>query len=98
MAGLLEAPMPIMSGARHLAEIVDRGFGAGRSVSRHAPPVRDLRSEECPRSEERRVGKECRSRGWPDHEKKKKKGDAQRRVKVHPGHGENSQKRGDDDR
>src|SRR5690554_8136408 len=23
------------------------------------------------RSEERRVGKECRSRGWPDHEKKK---------------------------
>src|SRR5439155_3497239 len=22
------------------------------------------------RSEERRVGKECRSRGWPDHEKK----------------------------
>ncbi len=30
--------------------IVDRGFGAGRRVSRHAPPVRDLRSEECPRS------------------------------------------------
>src|SRR5690349_24083328 len=26
----------------------------------------------APRSEERRVGKECRSRGWPDHEKKKK--------------------------
>src|SRR5207302_9512222 len=25
------------------------------------------------RSEERRVGKECRSRGWADHEKKKKK-------------------------
>src|SRR5438874_3677115 len=24
------------------------------------------------RSEERRVGKECRSRGWPNHEKKKK--------------------------
>src|SRR5436305_14978478 len=23
------------------------------------------------RSEERRVGKECRSRGWPDHRKKK---------------------------
>src|SRR5438034_2377446 len=27
---------------------------------------------ESSRSEERRVGKECRSRGWPDHEKKKK--------------------------
>src|SRR5438034_10252407 len=26
------------------------------------------------RSEERRVGKECRSRWWPYHEKKKKKG------------------------
>src|SRR5206468_5437574 len=26
-----------------------------------------------PRSEERRVGKECRSGWWPDHEKKKKK-------------------------
>src|SRR5439155_17284487 len=26
------------------------------------------------RSEERRVGKECRSRGWLDHEKKKIKG------------------------
>src|SRR5207247_10868984 len=25
------------------------------------------------RSEERRVGKECRCRGWPDHEKKKKR-------------------------
>src|SRR5688572_33121322 len=25
-----------------------------------------------PRSEERRVGKECRSRWWPDHYKKKK--------------------------
>src|SRR5438045_4366780 len=25
------------------------------------------------RSEERRVGKECRSRGWPYHEKKKRK-------------------------
>src|SRR5438105_12663568 len=28
------------------------------------------------RSEERRVGKECRSRWWPYHEKKKKEGDA----------------------
>src|SRR5690625_7303532 len=26
------------------------------------------------RSEERRVGKECRSRGWPEPDKKKKKG------------------------
>src|SRR5262249_12596251 len=25
------------------------------------------------RSEERRVGKECRSRGWPDHERKKQR-------------------------
>src|SRR5437762_10582895 len=26
-----------------------------------------------PRSEERRVGKECRARGWTEHERKKKK-------------------------
>src|SRR5688572_33500563 len=32
------------------------------------PLVRALQS--TPRSEERRVGKECRSRWWPDHEKK----------------------------
>src|SRR5207248_10913348 len=34
------------------------------------------------RSEERRVGKECRSRGSPDHEKKKKKNGKRRGSKV----------------
>src|SRR5690554_8028629 len=32
------------------------------------------------RSEERRVGKECRSRGWPEHEKKKSKNVSKGRV------------------
>src|SRR5437868_13401583 len=32
------------------------------------------------RSEERRVGKECRSRWWTDQEKKKKRTDRERRV------------------
>src|SRR6266704_5910785 len=32
--------------------------------------ARSTRSQE--RSEERRVGKECRARWWPDHSKKKK--------------------------
>src|SRR5689334_24460339 len=31
----------------------------------------DLALTSASRSEERRVGKECRSRWWPDHEKKK---------------------------
>src|SRR5438270_14004172 len=34
------------------------------------------------RSEERRVGKECRSRWWPNHEKKKKE-DQERIIEVH---------------
>src|SRR2546430_16353855 len=33
----------------------------------------NLKWEETTRSEERRVGEECRSRWWPDHLKKKKK-------------------------
>src|SRR5438552_16649432 len=39
-----------------------RSFDAG---ARHTEPVREVRSEE------RRVGKECRCRGWPYHQKKK---------------------------
>src|SRR5262249_59773398 len=34
---------------------------------RHERPRRDLPRHGLSRSEERRVGKECRSRGWPYH-------------------------------
>src|SRR5690348_17692688 len=45
--------------------------GPGRH--RRPPPYhRYVLGPREPRSEERRVGKECRSRGWPYHEKKKK--------------------------
>src|SRR5690348_17984412 len=47
---------------------VERDGVAGRRQARGRP----ARSEQCPRSEERRVGKECRSRWWPYHQKKKK--------------------------
>src|SRR5438309_9439531 len=40
-----------------------------------------LQSNGCVRSEERRVGKECRSRWWPDHEKKKKEREKRDRGK-----------------
>src|SRR5262249_59480616 len=43
-----------------------RGRSRGRchqACRRSAAP--DRGSSSCPRSEERRVGKECRSRGWP---------------------------------
>src|SRR5690554_8159252 len=36
----------------------------------------DIRTSAKDRSEERRVGKECRSRWWPDQEKKKYVGQA----------------------
>src|SRR6266511_811216 len=43
----------------------------GRSPTSRVAPRRDSRAVK-PRSEERRVGKECRSRWSPDHEKKKR--------------------------
>src|SRR5438552_16317170 len=36
-------------------------------------PVASQRAAQPRRSEERRVGKECRSRGWAYHDKKKKR-------------------------
>src|SRR5205807_9357992 len=44
----------------------DRGLGVARGHRRRA-----LQVDEGQRSEERRVGKECRSRWSPDHQKKK---------------------------
>src|SRR5438552_7345750 len=50
---------------------VRRVSRAGRCRPRRGPRCR--RGRKRMRSEERRVGKECRSRWSPDHEKKKKK-------------------------
>src|SRR5437764_3505316 len=57
------------------------GFQAGGAVGDahwhgHSAAGRTLDG----RSEERRVGKECRSRWWPDHEKKKKKMDTEEQI------------------
>src|SRR5437660_9905198 len=46
------------------------GLGLSGKIVADAPP----------RSEERRVGKECRSRGWPDHEKKKEANEIERKT------------------
>src|SRR5690242_21942053 len=49
--------------------------GLGVGVGLYAPAIEhggEVRTAAEPRSEERRVGKECRSRWSPDHEKKKK--------------------------
>src|SRR4051794_41909625 len=45
----------------------------GRLVAEDGDPAGSGRDQPHERSEERRVGKECRSRGSPDHLKKKKK-------------------------
>src|SRR5438034_5513128 len=50
-----------------------------RRASRCRP--RRSREDVATRSEERRVGKECRSRWWTDHEKKKKKKVETRRLR-----------------
>src|SRR5690242_13423972 len=63
---------------------LDLALPIGRGVNRvpelgHRPEHRRERLlVENARSEERRVGKECRSRWAPDHEKKKKKSETQR--------------------
>src|SRR5690349_23633808 len=52
-----------------------------RSPSRsraRRPPPRGTRAPPRPRSEERRVGKECRSRWSPEQEKKKEQGPKKR--------------------
>src|SRR5437868_15161214 len=57
--------------ARERRALARRGRGTPRSAidaSRGGPRRRS-------RSEERRVGKECRSRWWRDHEKKKERED-----------------------
>src|SRR5690606_39649924 len=45
-------------------------------LSQEKPPLSPLRPTrgDGSRSEERRVGKECRSRGWQDHRKRKEHG------------------------
>src|SRR5438046_10450374 len=49
-----------------------------------APTIRLVRSRTAntTRSEERRVGKECRYRWWPDHEKTKKNIGSKRRDRM----------------
>src|SRR5437868_15342368 len=49
-----------------------RSGGRGRDRAARHRPGRADRSSSAPRSEERRVGKECRSRWWQEHLKKKR--------------------------
>src|SRR5207249_8743995 len=53
-----------------LARAAEQSWRTGRPVAVEPPAAR---------SEERRVGKECRSRGSPDHEKKKRKAEQRER-------------------
>src|SRR5207302_6066135 len=75
--------VPKVPGVNHL-DAVRAIEKAGFGVVRQGKHIRDDRrrahpddpaaqSRERVRSEERRVGKECRSRGWREHLKKKKK-------------------------
>src|SRR5687767_15825965 len=74
VTGVQTCALPICKGfahtmaARYLRTLLDWRTRNRRCRSPSFP----IASEGSARSEERRVGKECRSRGWPDHEKKKK--------------------------
>src|SRR5437763_9360040 len=69
VTGVQTCALPICSAAAPASELL---LGAGRPVARTASPRR-LGLDDLPaaihrrRSEERRVGKECRSRWWRDH-------------------------------
>src|SRR6476661_10276469 len=62
VTGVQTCALPIFlePGGGALSEAQVGGAGEVADVARHRE-----------RSEERRVGKECRSRWWPDHKKKK---------------------------
>src|SRR5436305_9910471 len=78
VTGVQTCALPIFGGT--LATLlggnyVNRFNLEGRSYQVIPQVPRGMRlSPEALRSEERRVGKECRSRCWPEHEKKKGKG------------------------
>src|SRR6266511_5122479 len=62
-----------VTGVQTCALPISRSRRRGSRGQRRSPTVSFPDRNECDRSEERRVGKECRS-GWsPDHEKKKKR-------------------------
>src|SRR5438034_11659299 len=59
------------SDVEHIHATITRSFGdEGDMVAKRQLPVNRFQLFQA-RSEERRVGKECRSRWWPDHLKKK---------------------------
>src|SRR5690606_40992237 len=78
--------LPILTGERYLADLIEkmaaRDLGViawvvylyNHTLARRHPElaVENAFGDKSGRSEERRVGKECRSRWWPDHEKKRK--------------------------
>src|SRR5438132_14058852 len=76
VTGVQTCALPISSGAiaesRGGAGEVGRRRRDGRRSAFAASPPGPTRSPSKARSEERRVGKECRSRWSTDHEKKKK--------------------------
>src|SRR5690554_7799415 len=61
---LLALKVPGRKVARYLAEQRRERYPMLREIFRSE---QDILLEGDPRSEERRVGKECRSRWWPDH-------------------------------
>src|SRR5437016_12917946 len=79
VTGVQTCALPIFAGCGEAGRTVPgnasaAGGGGGSCDTSGTPSMgTDLVSRHgSPRSEERRVGKECRSRWWPDHYKKKR--------------------------
>src|SRR6266849_10118445 len=63
---------PLVTGVQTCALPISRTFSASLQAEANARPLRAAGVRKASRSEERRVGKECRSRWSPYHKKKKK--------------------------
>src|SRR2546430_15103415 len=81
VTGVQTCALPISAGRVQVDAIAPRMAPIDRR--RHVRPrAPRLLLERLTRSEERRVGKECRSRGAPDHLKKKKDNQKQSQQKL----------------
>src|SRR5947209_19335270 len=73
VTGVQTCALPIYGGKQALADMISRKFLAFQDDDLHFGGIflqQRADGAACGRSEERRVGKECRSRWWPEQYKK----------------------------
>src|SRR5207244_10618884 len=80
VTGVQTCALPILFATLTIATIVFSFPTRSQSIHQD-PTVTSKQIEALPRSEERRVGKECRSRWSPDHDKKKRRRERKQQMR-----------------